>query len=909
MISTSFLADIALKSAVILAAAVAIAPLLRRASAATRHMSWTLALVAVMLLPVLKAGLPDWAPPGSNALLAAGTLVAGWRGAAPTAPVTDRPAAAQRASAHGGGLATPSSPRRAKAGRGATADPGAGARMERSRTRDRTALPASSEGAAVPSTPTRGEAPGPDPVPADEIGGGAVGQVAAASALSATRRAGRGLARWLLAVWLLGVAAVVTRTLVGMAAVRRIAAASRRVHGGRVADTLTELAHEAAIPVPRLFLAPDNAMPMAWGVLTPSVALPTTAEGWSTQRLRAVLRHELAHLRRRDPLTQWIADAVCALHWFNPFAWHAAGRLRDERELACDDEVLARTRRASDYAEELLQVARTMRAGLPSPALPMARATQLAKRVHAVLDGDRNRTPLRRTSVVVGLVGVALLVSPLAAASPFAATQPGDTPGDPAGGDAPAAAEGRDAEIPRSRDASSRPAPDSGDDARAQRDDVRAPTDALPQEACWEGDWRGSRTHNANDDQHRVRWRSGDCELDLRLEGEVRFNDALDGIAYLGPDARFRLREDDRDLRRELEAVPARDGSPVYTYRYAGRETVFDADARRWFARIVLQLARNSGFGAEQRVASLLRQGGPDAVFAEIGLLGGDWVRSVYFTELIEQARLTPGQVVRALQLAGSRIDSDHYVATVAGALVDAGPMSAEGRTALVSTVQGIDSDHYRAEILGRAMRSGALGVRGTQALLEAVGHIDSDHYTAEMLVAAIETQELAPGDRDEVIRIVRSMDSDHYRAEVLLALLDGGGQGVQVAVAMALPDAMESGHYIAEVAERLVVGGLTSAEAQRAFVRIVASTDSDHYRAEMLRAFLDASAGDPESLATVVIAARTLESDHYLADVLEAVADRGPLEGALRDAFMETMESIDSETYYGRVSRRVGRR
>jgi beta-lactamase regulating signal transducer with metallopeptidase domain len=887
MISTGFLTDVALKGAIILAAAVAIAPLLRSASAATRHMSWTLALVSVMALPVLKAGLPDWAPPGSEALLAAGALVAGARGGAATAPVPDQPAT-QRSGADGGVLASPTTPRTA------TADGGADAPMERSRTGLRAAFPASSDGGAVPSTPTGGP------------GGAAVGQAADASAGGAAQRGAGGLARLLLAVWLLGFVAVVVRTLLGIVGVRRIAAASRRVHEGRVAGTLAALAREADIPAPRLFLAPDNAMPMAWGVLRPSVAVPATAEGWSTQRLHAVLRHELAHLRRRDPLTQWIGDAVCALHWFNPFAWHAAGRLRDERELACDDEVLARTRRASDYAEELLQVARTMRAGLPSPALPMARPTQLAKRVHAALDRDRNRAPLRRASVVAGLVGVALLVSPLAAATPRAATDAGDRPTATVGGDATAPARGRDPE--RSRSGAVTPT-GAGVDGREQREDAWAPADPPAQEVCWEGDWHGSRTHNANDDEHRVKWESGDCELDLRLEGDVRFNDALDGIEYLGPGARFRLREDDGDLRRELEAVPARDGSPVYTYRYAGNEAAFDADARRWFARIVLQLARNSGFGAEQRVASLLRQGGPDAVFGEIDLLGGDWVRSLYFTALIEQARLTPAQVVRALQLAGSRIDSDHYVAAVAGALADAGPLSAEGRAALVSTVQGVDSDHYRAEILGRAMRSGALGGRGTQALLEAVGHIDSDHYTAEMLVAAIETQQLAPADRDEVIRIVRSMDSDHYRAEVLLALLDRGGEGVQVAVALALPDAMGSGHYVAQVTDRLVVGGLTSAEAQRAFVRIVAGTDSDHYRAEMLRAFLDASAGDPESLATVVIAARTLESDHYLADVLEAVADRGPLEGALRDAFMETLERIDSETYYGRVARRVGRR
>ncbi|HEX8273758.1 MAG TPA: M56 family metallopeptidase [Longimicrobiaceae bacterium] len=168
-------------------------------------------------------------------------------------------------------------------------------------------------------------------------------------------------------------------------------------------------------------------MPATWGLLWPSVVLPSTADGWTDDRRRAVLAHELAHVKRFDCLTQALAQVACVLLWWHPAVWYAARRLRVERERACDDLVLAAGARASDYATHLLEIAgahRGMR--LAAPALvSMAKPSQLESRLLWVLDGARARSvPSARATLLTALAGL-LVAAPLSALRPVEAASPG----------------------------------------------------------------------------------------------------------------------------------------------------------------------------------------------------------------------------------------------------------------------------------------------------------------------------------------------------------------------------------------------------------------------------------------------------------------------------------------------------
>lgn len=152
----------------------------------------------------------------------------------------------------------------------------------------------------------------------------------------------------------------------------------------------------------RLGIIEAHSSPLATGLFHATILLPRAAAAWSAERRRAVLLHELAHIKRHDCRVQLVAHAACALYWFNPLVWLAASRLRRERERACDDQVLRLGAMASSYAAHLLEIARELRPTMrPSAALAMARPSELEGRLLWVLAAERRRVPFRATRWLV----------------------------------------------------------------------------------------------------------------------------------------------------------------------------------------------------------------------------------------------------------------------------------------------------------------------------------------------------------------------------------------------------------------------------------------------------------------------------------------------------------------------------
>lgn len=358
----ALLGDASLKGLLILAL-VGLALLAgRRASASARHLILLLALASFLALPLLTLALPGW-----------------------QVPLWPRPVAV-----------LPSVP--------AVETP-----------------PARDAPVFAPSPPdanARGPVTAPSDSPIPET---------APIARKASRR--RSLPPWptsLFLLWFTAALLTLAPTLAGLVAVRRLARRCRPVTQGPLAAQFAALAGESGVGRRVTLLRGEAAdlsvIPMTWEWRRPTILLPAGAGEWPPDRLRVVLLHELAHIKRGDWPCQMLAHVVCALYWFHPGVWLLARGLRIESERACDDFVLSAGVPADDYARHLLEVIKSMKITNTTlrAVLPMAQPSQLKGRLIMILRKKQSRRSVTRRLAWGACATTAALLGTIAALHPAA---------------------------------------------------------------------------------------------------------------------------------------------------------------------------------------------------------------------------------------------------------------------------------------------------------------------------------------------------------------------------------------------------------------------------------------------------------------------------------------------------------
>jgi beta-lactamase regulating signal transducer with metallopeptidase domain/protocatechuate 3,4-dioxygenase beta subunit len=378
------LAGLAWRSMAILTLTWGAVTILRWRSAALRHAAWLAGLTGAAVLPIVAGFLPGWSlvlprPPWPNRPPARVVATVQAEEPEPKARITPQTS---------GPLPTVATVPTA-----------------------RLATPAPESTATATATPRRTD-PAPD-----------------RSSRRPIIRPTRGTwAQWALAVWLAGALLVGLPTLGGLAANTRRWRRASRVPGN--ASLLRDLARRLGIrrPVELRVGAEAGLMPLTWGTFRPVVLLPRDSADWSEARRRAVLLHELAHVARCDALTLLIGRLGLAIGWYCPLAWWAMSRLRLEAERAADDRVIGAGERASSYARELLNLARTLHTPRWTAAMApgMVRRGTLETRMMSLFDDRCDHTPMRPGARLRLVAASAIAVALVATVRPRLATATSD---------------------------------------------------------------------------------------------------------------------------------------------------------------------------------------------------------------------------------------------------------------------------------------------------------------------------------------------------------------------------------------------------------------------------------------------------------------------------------------------------
>jgi beta-lactamase regulating signal transducer with metallopeptidase domain len=214
------------------------------------------------------------------------------------------------------------------------------------------------------------------------------------------------------AIWLTGVLVMLFRLALLQFRLHAFSRQCNIITEGPLFDLLQQCRVELNCSQPVTLLTTDQrSLPMTWGVRRPSILLPREAQNWTEQEVHCALLHELAHVARRDCLWQLLVQLTHACYWFHPLVWFASRKLYLEREHACDDIVLQHGTRASDYADQLLQVVSAFRSSrsLKLTAVSLAAESGFSRRLKSILQETRDRRPVSfRTRLLLTFIFVAL---------------------------------------------------------------------------------------------------------------------------------------------------------------------------------------------------------------------------------------------------------------------------------------------------------------------------------------------------------------------------------------------------------------------------------------------------------------------------------------------------------------------
>lgn len=218
---------------------------------------------------------------------------------------------------------------------------------------------------------------------------------------------------WLGLLWATGAVLLLARFGLALVRIGRITRRSRPIREGAfgrlVGSALSASPSRAPI---RVRLTDELRVPVTWGLRRPVILLPVAALDWSEDVLRAVLRHEAAHVARRDYLALVALELARALHWPNPLVWYLVRQGRRDQERACDAAAVDHGMAPAEYARHLVAVARSAIGSRPAPAaLSMVRRSALGDRVRDVmrLDAGRRRGTRRTAAIIFLVMGVAAL--------------------------------------------------------------------------------------------------------------------------------------------------------------------------------------------------------------------------------------------------------------------------------------------------------------------------------------------------------------------------------------------------------------------------------------------------------------------------------------------------------------------
>jgi hypothetical protein len=269
-------------------------------------------------------------------------------------------------------------------------------------------------------------------------------------------------------------------------------------------------------------------------------------------------------------------------------------------------------------------------------------------------------------------------------------------------------------------------------------------------------------------DNGTYRWKTstGMTDFNIEVRGKIDVTDDDKDIKSISDGGYLEITKTVFGSKRAI-VIESLGGGKIKKEYYEGRSKMeWEPNGREWLGEILPDIVRSTTLAAESRVTRYFKQGGTNAVLAEIDRLKSDHTRA-HYAGLLMKLSVQPKDYASIINKVSTSIDSDHYRAEFLRNHVSKFLQNKEATHAVFVATSKIDSDHYKTEVIKEALKGQIASIENVKVILQAAGQMESDHYITEVLTSLLRQDNLSDAVISEIIsEITASLRLSYFIAE-----------------------------------------------------------------------------------------------------------------------------------------------
>lgn len=510
------------------------------------------------------------------------------------------------------------------------------------------------------------------------------------------------------------------------------------------------------------------------------ICLPNWAfDDMPEAEFKSLLAHELGHMVRRDPIMLMALQILSRTFFFQPLFIIARKRLTDIAELAADEWAAEQASDSRAVANALFTCAtkihetRQIQWGLAMAGNKSILKQRVERLIHAQSVPFKSAGTLAKSALGVGVIGLSLGMPSVE----FAGAMTAET------------ATGHDLDAPQYVRAA--PVPEKAPIPQVTPIPRVAPTPKVspsaPKVAVEVGSFPTivstaptvgaahphGRYHVVDRDSSsgNMNWHDGDRSVSVKWDGDFRISEDESFIQPEDDDGYLRIRTKEDGEKRSIR-FKVEDGKRVHVYKVNGKEQELDADGKKWLKDSIRVLIE-TGFGAEERVARILKKSKVKGVLKEVKSFKSNYVKRIYLTELMDQAKLSNKEVGQVIDLVG-KLGSDFEKRLILSVMLEEEKVSDKMLPKVLAVAKGMSSDFEKRLLVTHYVSEMKLNQKSIGLILDIAESINSDFELRLLLTSALDDAKLDDKGVDRILDMaIKRIDSDFEKRLLLSSFAD----------------------------------------------------------------------------------------------------------------------------------------